>query len=79
MTPEANNAAHRIAACIAFRHIAEVSEHEREQVLIALIDLLPEREAELAERMLFHFREQRRIQMELTLALDAGRAAQAAN
>ena len=53
------------AACIAFRHIDEVSEGEREQVLMALVELLPDAEAEIADRTLFHFREQRKAQLEL--------------
>ncbi len=63
-------AAQRTAAVIAFRHVGEVTEREREHVLIALIDALPEAEAELAERMLFHLREERRLQLELALILD---------
>jgi hypothetical protein len=66
-------AAQRTAATIAFRHIDEVSVSEREHVLIALIDALPEAEAAVAEQMLFHMREERRLQLELGLALGGGK------
>lgn len=74
MCDEATKAALRTAACLAFRHIGEVSESEREAVLMALVEVLPEREGELAERMLFHLREERRLQLELGLLLEAARA-----
>lgn len=71
MNEEATRAAHQRAAILAFHHIKEVSEHDREQVLIALIDSLPEPEAEKAERALFYLREDRKAQFELALAIDA--------
>lgn len=67
----------RTAACLAFRHIDEVGEGEREKVLIALIEVLPEAEAQVAEQVLFHAREERKLQMRLALILDAQRGAQA--
>lgn len=57
--------ARRTAACIAFRHINDVSEREREHVLVALMDVLPEREGKLAQDALFALRESRRLQLEL--------------
>ncbi len=63
--------AQRETALLAFKHIDEVSEHQREQVLLTLIDVLPEAEAEKAERALFYLRENRKAQFELALALDA--------
>lgn len=58
-------AAQRTVACIAFRHIDETNESQREQVLLALIESLPEGEAKLAQDALYHFREHRRLQMQL--------------
>jgi hypothetical protein len=67
------SAARRTAAVIAFRHLDEVTESEREEVLIALVDALPAREAELAEQMLYHLREERRVQMQLEGIFEAQR------
>ena len=58
-------AALRTAACVAFRHIDEINEHEREAVLVALVEVLPEPDAELAQSALFHFRKQRDFQLQL--------------
>lgn len=58
-------AALRFAACLAFRHIDEVDESRREEVLVALVEVLPEPEARIAEQALFHLRESRRAQLEL--------------
>ncbi len=71
---EATHSAIRTAACIAFRHLDEVSDSEREQVLIALVDVLPARESELAQTTLYHLREQRKAQLELAGILDAQRS-----
>lgn len=79
MSDESTNAAYRTAACIAFRHIDEVSEGEREHVLIALVDILPETEAKLAEQMLYHMREERRLQHELELIFEARRTGKSTN
>jgi hypothetical protein len=79
MSEEPIQSALRTAACLAFRHIHEVGASEREQVLIALIEVLPEAEAALAEQVLFHAREERRLQMELGLMLDAARTKGAKN
>lgn len=75
MCDSSTSTALRTAARIAFRHIAEVGETEREQVLVALIEVLPEADAAIAEQMLFHFREQRRFQLKLALILDGKQTA----
>lgn len=72
-------AARRTAACLAFKHVDELDETKREEVLVALIDALPEAEAEKAERALFFMREQRRAQMELAIAVEALTATKAKN
>lgn len=64
--PETTQAALRTVACLALRHIDDVNPAQREQVLIALVELLPEREAALANDALVALREARRLQMELT-------------
>ena len=64
--PETTKAALRTVACIALRHIEEIDAAQREQVLIALVEVLPEREATLANDALVALRESRRLQMELT-------------
>lgn len=55
----------RIMARLAFGQLDTVTEPEREQVLLALQELLPDGEAELAEQALYHLREQRRAQLTL--------------
>jgi hypothetical protein len=55
-----------MVACLALRHIDEVNLAQREQVLIALVEVLPEREALLANDALQSLRESNRLQMELT-------------
>jgi hypothetical protein len=55
----------RITARVAFRHIAEVSEQEREAVLVTCVEVLEEPEAKLASEALFHLREAHKKQMEL--------------
>ena len=64
--PETTKAALRTVAEIALRHIDEVDASQREQVLIALVEVLPPREALLANDALVALRESRRLQMELT-------------
>ena len=63
-------AALRLAAIVAFRHIDELPEHQREQVLLALIEVLPTSESEIAQNALFHFREQRKHQLTLKAILE---------
>ncbi len=64
--PETTKAALRTVATIALRHIDDVNLAQREQVLIALVEVLPEREAAVANEALVALRESRRLQMELT-------------
>jgi len=63
--------ARRTAACLAFKHIDEVTDRQCEEVLVALIDSLPAADAARADRMLFHLREQRKAQLELAIVVDA--------
>jgi hypothetical protein len=79
VSDHATRAALRTAACLAFKHIDEVGASEREGVLVALVEVLPDAEARLAEQMLFHFREERKFQLELALALESHRAPGAQN
>jgi hypothetical protein len=67
-----NPQAVRTLARIAFSQIGSVSESEREQVLIALVELLPEGEAIHAEQALYHLREQRKAQLTLRAVLEGG-------
>lgn len=60
----------RAAACIAFRYCDQLPESEREQVLVALIEVLPDREAELAQTVLFHLQHQRKHQLELKAIIE---------
>jgi len=55
----------RTVAGIAFRYIDELNVAEREHVLIALVEVLPEQEATSAEAALFALRVARRCQLEL--------------
>jgi vesicle coat complex subunit len=64
--PETTKAALRTAAVIALRHIDEVNVAQREQVLVALVEVLPEAEAAVANEALIALRECRRLQMQLT-------------
>lgn|GEM_PF-4852380 len=72
---EAREAGFRNAMCtaavVAFRHIGDVDISERESVLVTLIELLPESEAELAEGVLYHLRESNKKQLKLLGILDA--------
>lgn len=70
MSGEITPSIQRAVACIAFRHIDEACTDEREQILIALIEALPETEAKLAQDALFHLREANKAQMQLALVLD---------
>jgi len=63
--PETTKAALRTVACIALRNIDEVNVAQREQVLIALVEVLPEAEASIANEALVALRESRRLQMQL--------------
>jgi hypothetical protein len=63
--PETTQAALRTVACLALRHIDDVNPAQREQVLIALVEVLPEREAAVANDALQALRNARRLQMEL--------------
>jgi hypothetical protein len=60
-----SRAAMRMTSRIAFRSYEQLSERDREAVLIALIEFEEPREAEIATTTLFHLREQRRRQLEL--------------
>lgn len=67
---ETTQSALRVVACIAFRHIAELPEYQREQVLVALVEVLPETEAVHAQEALYHLREQRKCQLTLKAILE---------
>lgn len=77
MSDAPTTAALRVAACFAFRHIHEASEHAREQVLVALVEVLPAAEASRAQDALFALREAHRLQLELQGVLSARAAATA--
>jgi hypothetical protein len=68
VSPDFRTAA-RVAACFAFRQIEAATEAEREAVLVALVETLPEGEAKIAQDALFNLREARRLQMELRAVL----------
>ena len=64
----------RICAPPMLRKPDELTEREREVVLLALVEALPGREGEVANAALFNLREQRKHQLELAGILEAGRA-----
>ncbi len=65
MSAEETKAALKTAVRIAFRIFEDLTETDREAVLVALIELADQREAEFAVTMLFHLREQRKTQLQL--------------
>ena len=75
MSAPISHATQQAVACLAFRHIDEARTDEREHILIALIETLPEAEAKLAQDALFHLRAANKAQMQLALVLDFKRRA----
>jgi hypothetical protein len=63
--PETAQQSIRTTAGIAFRSYDQLSERDREAVLVTLIEVGDAREAEAAGQTLHHLREQRRRQLEL--------------
>ena len=62
----------RATARIAFRYFEGLTEQEREQVLLTLIEVLPGNEGEIAAQALFHLRKQHDAQLTLKSILEGG-------
>lgn len=58
------------AVRIAYRQFDQLTEAEQSAVLVSLMHVGGEQEADLANKTLFHLREQRRLQLTLRAVLD---------
>lgn len=54
-----------VAVTVALRQLDSLCERDREQVLLAAVEVMPEAKARAAQDALFALREARRLQMEL--------------
>ena len=72
MSDEITPKAIRWAARLAFRQFETLTDQEREAVLIVLVQYEEPPEAELAEKTLYHLREERSHQLLLTSILGKG-------
>lgn len=73
MNPEMRKA-FLTAALIAYGHRSDLSDANLEQVLIALVELLPESEGAKANDALFHMRESHKAQLTLDSILEEGKS-----
>lgn len=64
----------RTAAMIAYRSFDSLTEQERSDVLVALMATGNDDEADLANKTLYHLREQRRLQLTLRSILETPKA-----